>query len=161
MVCAGAAGPEPLQVCKQGLGCIHTGAVPTVSRSPFLAGYERHFRLRAWQKLSTSLPGTGTVCPEPARVSHEGERGGRGFQCELGLIPGHGAACDAPAHRPCACGLQVVDELFAYWTLEESEDTLEALEDALIVRPTLARPGHASLAHMLVRQSPGCPKAVR
>ncbi|KAK9821763.1 hypothetical protein WJX81_005495 [Elliptochloris bilobata] len=28
--------------------------------------------------------------------------------------------------------LGVVDELFAYWTLEESEDTLEALEDALI-----------------------------
>ena len=31
----------------------------------------------------------------------------------------------------------MVDELFAYWTLEESEDTLEALEDALIVRPAL------------------------
>lgn len=28
---------------------------------------------------------------------------------------------------------QVIDELFAYWTLEGSEDTLEDLEDALIV----------------------------
>jgi hypothetical protein len=29
---------------------------------------------------------------------------------------------------------QVVDELFAYWTLEDSEDTLEQLEELLIVR---------------------------
>lgn len=29
---------------------------------------------------------------------------------------------------------QVVDELFSYWTLEDSEDTLEQLEDLLIVR---------------------------
>ena len=28
---------------------------------------------------------------------------------------------------------QVVDELFAYWTLENSEDALEELEEALIV----------------------------
>lgn len=28
----------------------------------------------------------------------------------------------------------MIDELFAYWTLEGSEDTLEELEDALIVR---------------------------
>lgn len=35
---------------------------------------------------------------------------------------------------------QVVDELFSYWTLEDSEDTLEQLEDLLIVRtmPCLA-----------------------
>ena len=59
-------------------------------------------------------------------------------------------------HRPCARALQVVDELFAYWTLEESEDTLEALEDALIVRPAPACPVHVSLGHMLARQSPGC-----
>lgn len=32
---------------------------------------------------------------------------------------------------------QVIDELFAYWTLEGSEDTLEELEDALIVRDTM------------------------
>ena len=31
-------------------------------------------------------------------------------------------------------GLQVVDELFSYWTLEDSEDTLEQLEELLIVR---------------------------
>lgn len=36
---------------------------------------------------------------------------------------------------------QVVDELFSYWTLEDSEDTLEQLEDLLIVR---------SSAHLLV-----------
>ena len=29
---------------------------------------------------------------------------------------------------------QVVDELFSYWTLEDSEDTLEQLEELLIVR---------------------------
>lgn len=29
--------------------------------------------------------------------------------------------------------LQVVDELFSYWTLEDSEDTLEQLEELLIV----------------------------
>jgi hypothetical protein len=28
---------------------------------------------------------------------------------------------------------QVVEELFAYWTLEDSEDTLEQLEELLIV----------------------------
>ncbi len=27
-----------------------------------------------------------------------------------------------------------MDELFSYWTLEDSEDTLEQLEDLLIVR---------------------------
>ena len=32
--------------------------------------------------------------------------------------------------------LKVVDELLAYWTLESSEDTLEELEDALIVSPS-------------------------
>lgn len=32
---------------------------------------------------------------------------------------------------------QVVDELFSYWTLEDSEDTLEQLEDLLIVRSGL------------------------
>ena len=30
--------------------------------------------------------------------------------------------------------VKVVDELLAYWTLESSEDTLEELEEALIVR---------------------------
>jgi hypothetical protein len=39
------------------------------------------------------------------------------------------------AHARAVRGAQVVDELFSYWTLEESEDTLEALEEALIVRP--------------------------
>lgn len=29
--------------------------------------------------------------------------------------------------------LKVIDELMAYWTLESSEDTLQDLEDALIV----------------------------
>lgn len=32
---------------------------------------------------------------------------------------------------------QVVDELFSYWTLEDSEDTLEQLEELLIVRPLI------------------------
>jgi len=45
------------------------------------------------------------------------------------------AASLACAHVCTARGAQVVDELFSYWTLEESEDTLEALEEALIVRP--------------------------
>ena len=35
---------------------------------------------------------------------------------------------------PLVCRLQVVDELFSYWTLEDSEDTLEQLEELLIVR---------------------------
>ena len=30
--------------------------------------------------------------------------------------------------------MQVVDELLAYWTLEGTEDTLEELEETLIVR---------------------------
>ena len=32
------------------------------------------------------MPGTGTERPNPARVSHGGERSGRGFQCERGLM---------------------------------------------------------------------------
>ncbi len=30
--------------------------------------------------------------------------------------------------------LQVVEELFTYWSLEDADDTLEELEEALIVR---------------------------
>ena len=30
--------------------------------------------------------------------------------------------------------MQVVEELFAYWKLEDADDTLEELEEALIVR---------------------------
>lgn len=37
------------------------------------------------------------------------------------------------------CLLQVVDELFSYWTLEDSEDTLEQLEELLIVSPLLQK----------------------
>ena len=37
------------------------------------------------KELPTSVPGTGTGGKNPARVSHGGERGGRGFQCERGL----------------------------------------------------------------------------
>ena len=42
---------------------------------------------------------------------------------------------------------QVVDELFSYWTLEDSEDTLEQLEELLIVRlRTLINPTACALA---------------
>lgn len=34
---------------------------------------------------------------------------------------------------------QIVDELFAYWTLEDSEDTLEQLEELLIVSTHISR----------------------
>ena len=33
--------------------------------------------------------------------------------------------------------LQVVEELFTYWSLEDADDTLEELEEALIVRQNL------------------------
>ena len=33
--------------------------------------------------------------------------------------------------------LQVVEELFTYWSLEDADDTLEELEEALIVRKIL------------------------
>lgn len=38
--------------------------------------------------------------------------------------------------------MQVVEELFAYWKLEDADDTLEELEEALIVRflPGLSLP---------------------
>ncbi len=42
-----------------------------------------------------------------------------------------------PANGAVSCSVcevnQVVDELFSYWTLEDSEDTLEQLEELLIV----------------------------
>ncbi len=44
------------------------------------------------------------------------------------------AADLAPFHYSSSPFLQVVDELFSYWTLEDSEDTLEQLEEVLIVR---------------------------
>ena len=40
------------------------------------------------------------------------------------------AATLAPFQPPLSSSLlQVVDELFSYWTLEDSEDTLEQLEE--------------------------------
>lgn len=41
----------------------------------------------------------------------------------------------------------MVDELFSYWTLEDSEDTLEQVEELLIVRSLLpsALPKHKGL----------------
>ena len=36
--------------------------------------------------------------------------------------------------------LQVVEELFTYWSLEEADDTLEELEEALIVSCDYAMP---------------------
>lgn len=41
---------------------------------------------------------------------------------------------------------QVVDELFSYWTLEDSEDTLEQLEDLLIVRTIPFLAGNTAIA---------------
>lgn len=34
--------------------------------------------------------------------------------------------------------VQVIEELFTYWNLDDADETLEELEDALIVRPTPA-----------------------
>ncbi len=46
---------------------------------------------------------------------------------------------------------QVVDELFSYWTLEDSEDTLEQLEDLLIVRAVpLPRRKHSICVYIMV-----------
>ena len=46
--------------------------------------------------------------------------------------------------------LQVVEELFAYWKLEDADDTLEELEEALIVRflPGLSPPDVPSLTQL-------------
>ena len=43
--------------------------------------------------------------------------------------------------------MQVVEELFAYWSLEDADDTLEELEEALIV----SMPGLQ--LHQLVQQA--------
>lgn len=48
-------------------------------------------------------------------------------------------ALSSPAQpRPSPCiswpGWQVIEELFTYWNLEDADQTLEELEDALIVR---------------------------
>ena len=40
--------------------------------------------------------------------------------------------------------VQGVEELIAYWTLESSEDTLEELEETLIVRSSLPLAGPPS-----------------
>lgn len=34
---------------------------------------------------------------------------------------------------------QVIEELFTYWNLDDADETLEELEDALIVRPAASR----------------------
>lgn len=59
------------------------------------------------------------------------------------------AATLAPFQSPLSGSLlQVVDELFSYWTLEDSEDTLEQLEELLIVR--FLFPSQAQLqSHMM------------
>ena len=36
-------------------------------------------------------------------------------------------------HTSPYCCLQVLEELFTYWNLEDADDELEELEDALIV----------------------------
>lgn len=59
--------------------------------------------------------------------------------------------------RPCLPApplLQVIEELFAYWNLEDADETLEELEDALIVSGSQLRHASACLATALLRDQP-------
>jgi hypothetical protein len=50
--------------------------------------------------------------------------------------------------------VQVIEELFTYWNLDDADETLEELEDALIVRPTPA-PARPCIAACLLPLPPG------
>lgn len=41
--------------------------------------------------------------------------------------------CPACVTHPLVTGWQVIEELFTYWNLDDADETLEELEDALIV----------------------------
>jgi fused signal recognition particle receptor len=89
----------------------------TRARAPGKGGGRRRARLRRRQKDAGEAWG---------RKKRGGEAGGR----EEGVCAATSAA--TPATTTPLFSSQVVDELFAYWTLENSEDALEELEEALI-----------------------------
>ncbi len=63
--------------------------------------------------------------------------------------PGFASVASNPAApAPCLPPWQVIEELFAYWNLEDADETLEELEDALIVSCSRPLAPHAG--------KPGC-----
>jgi len=155
---AAKAGPR-----AEGEGGRRTAArVPGHREDARQAGGGRPPVLRAGPRSVASRPRTPrppvVYFPASARGGPSGEAGRRG----RGRLPQWRSVSPACLHRARLCvaaeysraaaaaltcahvcaarGTQVVDELFSYWTLEASEDTLEALEEALIVRPPRAPP---------------------